>query len=343
MMSIPGASPQPAAEPALLLTREDVSRLLTMDDCIAAVEQAFRLYGDAAVPPPGILGTHVEGGGFHIKAGVMPFEGRRFYAAKTNANFPGNPAKHALPTIQGVVLLFDAERGTPLAIMDSIEITALRTGAATGVAAKYLARKDSRTATIIGCGVQGRYQTMALLAVLPLQTVYFYDVDPSRSRALAAEMAAKKRSVRLEAVDAFAHVARASDAIVTCTTSTTPFLRPEHVRAGAFLAAVGADSEHKQELDSKLLAANRIVPDVVQQAATIGELHHAIEAGLLAADSVGADLGQVVAGKKPGRASDAEVIIFDSTGMGLQDVAAACAVYRKAQGSTATSRIALNS
>ena len=314
-----------------------------MQDCIAAVEQAFRLYGEQSVPAPGILGTHVEGGGFHIKAGVMPFDGRLYYAAKTNANFPRNPALHSLPTIQGVVLLFDAERGTPLAIMDSIEITALRTGAATAVAAKYLARKDAKTATVIGCGTQGRVQTLALLAVLPLETVHLFDIDAAKSSALAAELAEEAPSVRFQPVNSLAEAARSSDVIVTCTTSTKPFLFSEHVRAGTFIAAVGADSEHKQELDVRLLAAHRVVPDVTQQAATIGELHHALEGGLLKQDAIVADLGQIVAGKHRGRRSDDEVVIFDSTGMGLQDVAAACAVYARARHATAATRVGLNS
>ena len=342
-MTMPAPSRRTTPDPVLVLTREDVARLLTIEDCIVAVEQAFRLYAEGAVPPPGILATHVDHGGFHIKAGVMPIGGRLFYAAKANANFPGNPAKRGLPTIQGVVLLFDAEQGTPLAILDSIEITSLRTGAATAVAAKYLARKDSKVATVIGCGTQGRVQTAALLAVLGLDTVYVHDVDPSRSAAMAAEMRGTKPSVRFEAVNAFPEATRKSDVVVTCTTASEPFLLPEHVKPGAFVAAVGADSEHKQELDARLLAANRVVPDVTQQAATIGELHHAVDSGLMKIEDIAADLGQVVAARQPGRKSDAEIIIFDSTGMGLQDVAAACAVYRKAKDAPQLARITLNS
>ena len=342
-MSMPAQSRRSTADAVLLLTREDVARLLTIEDCITAVEQAFRLFAEATVPPPGILATHVDHGGFHIKAGVMPVGGRLFYAAKANANFPANPTRHGLPTIQGAVLLFDAERGTPLAILDSIEITSLRTGAATAVAAKYLARKDSKIATVIGCGAQGRVQTAALLAVLGLKTVYAYDVDPTRSAAMAAEMQAKTPAVRFEAVDAFPEATRKSDVVVTCTTSTKPFLLPEHVRRGTFIAAVGADNEHKQELDARLLASHRVVPDVTQQAATIGELHHALDTGTIKLEDIAADLGQVVCGRQPGRTSDDEIIIFDSTGMGLQDVAAACAVYRKAKDASHVTRITLNS
>src|SRR5436309_2829688 len=112
----------------LLLTRKDVSELLTLNDCVQAVEQAFRLHGEGRAPAPGVLGIHAQGGGFHIKTGILPL-GRNYFAAKANANFPSNPAR-GLPTIQGIILLFDADSGQILAVMDSMEITILRTGAA---------------------------------------------------------------------------------------------------------------------------------------------------------------------------------------------------------------------
>src|SRR5216683_1682156 len=133
-----------------ILTRDDVCQLLTIDDCIDVVETVFRRFGEGSIAPPASLGIHVEGGGFHVKAAAID----RTFAAKINANFPGNPAAHGLPTIQGVIIVSDAGRGTPLAIMDSIEITTLRTAAATAVAAKYLAKRDAAVATICGCGVQ---------------------------------------------------------------------------------------------------------------------------------------------------------------------------------------------
>jgi alanine dehydrogenase len=159
----------------LLLTRGDVAALLTLDECIAAVEHAFALQAEGKALGPGVLGLHVPGGGFHVKAAGLRLS--RFYvAAKLNANFPDNPAR-GLPTIQGVVVLSDGETGQPLALMDSMEITALRTGAATAVAARHLARPDARVATIIGCGRQGRIQLAALARVRKLERVYAVDRD----------------------------------------------------------------------------------------------------------------------------------------------------------------------
>src|SRR3982751_1262491 len=135
----------------LILSRRDVASLLSIDDCTLAVEQVFKMHGEGKTSPPGVLGIHARDGGFHIKAGLLELD-RTYFAAKTNANFPQNVKRFGLPLIQGVIVLCDGENGYPLALMDSIEITIQRTGAATAVAAKYLARSDSKIATVCGCG-----------------------------------------------------------------------------------------------------------------------------------------------------------------------------------------------
>jgi ornithine cyclodeaminase/alanine dehydrogenase-like protein (mu-crystallin family) len=302
---------------ALLLARAEVERLLTPDACIAAVEDAFREFALGRVPSPGILGMHAANGGFHVKAGFL----QGYFAAKINANFPGNTD---LPTIQGAVILFDAANGRPLAIMDSISITAIRTAAASAVAAKYLARRECDTLLICGCGGQAAYQVQALLRVRSPRRILAYDLDRQRAERLAAQFDASVAQNPCEA-------AQASDIIVTCTTATRHFLTHEMVRPGTFIAAVGADNEHKQEIEPALLAQAKVVTDLTGQAACIGDLHHAVEAGVMSAADVHAELGEVVAGRKPGRTRDDEVIVFDSTGTGLQDVAAAIAVYKQAK------------
>lgn len=314
--------------PALLLTRSDVADLLDLDTCIAAVEEAFRLHGtgDAVT---GVLGIHVPGGGFHTKAGTLRLR-RPYFAVKTNANFPNNPAKHGLPTIQGVIVLADAEVGTPLAILDSMEITTLRTGAATAVAAKYLARPDARTAAIIGCGNQGWVQLRALRRVRPLTAVRVYDRDRSRAEELARVLA-PELGLKIDIANDPAAAARNSDIVVTCTSAQQPILGLADVAPGTFVAAVGADSPEKQEIAPALLAASRVVVDVLDQAATLGDLHHAIAAGVMTRGDV-TELGQIVAGRAapaPSREGN-DATVFDSTGMALQDVAAAAAVYERA-------------
>jgi alanine dehydrogenase len=270
----------------------------------------------------------VPGGGFHVKAALLPGP-RSYFAAKVNGNFPDNPRRSGLPSIQGLIVLCDGENGRPLAVMDSIEITILRTGAATAVAAKYLARPASRVATICGCGNQGRVQLRAIARVLQLERVFAFDADERRARELAEELSSELR-VPIAAVTDLAQAVSRSDVCVTCTPSRAPLLRPEDVRPGTFIAAVGADSSEKQELDPAILASAKVVVDVLEQCAAIGELHHALNAGLMQRAGVHAELAEVVSGSKPGRTSDQEVVVFDSTGTALQDVAAAVAVHEKA-------------
>jgi len=317
----------------LLLTPREVRELLTVDECISAVEQAFRVYGEGKTGPPAMLSVHLPEGAFHVKAGTLDF-GASYFAAKVNGNFPGNGSRFGLPTIQGVIVLCDAEKGRPLSIMDSRDVTSIRTAAATAVAAKYLARGDSRTVTICGCGVQGRVQLDALLRVCHrLDTVLAYDKDRQTALQFVQELKDQKSNAKISAIAVpdLAAAVRQSDICVTCTPSQEPVLGPGDVRGGTFIAAVGADNPHKQELHPALMAKSKIVCDILEQCATIGDLHHALDAGVVRRSDVHADLGEIVAGKKPGRASKDEITIFDSTGMALEDVAAAAIVYEKAQ------------
>jgi alanine dehydrogenase len=322
----------------LLLTGHDVRQSLSIDECIVAVETAFRLHGEGKTAQPGVLGIHVANGGFHIKAGVLALR-RSYFAAKVNGNFPANGVRGDLPTIQGVIVLADAENGCALAVMDSAEITALRTAAATAVAAKYLARKNSRVATICGCGVQGAFQLRALCRVLKIDQAFACDRDFEKAKEFSEQLA-PDLGIEIKAVPDINRAVRQSDVCITCTTSRRYFLRRDDVKAGTLVAAVGADNPEKQEIDPELMASSKIVTDILEQCATIGDLHHALQAGMVALEDVHAELGEVVAGKKRARTSDREVIVFDSTGMALQDVAAAAAVYERAM--LAKSGMALN-
>jgi alanine dehydrogenase len=288
----------------LALSRADVLELLTLPDCIDGVERAFRLHAEGKTLGPGVLGIHAQDGGFHIKAAGLLGE-RNYFAAKTNANFSDNRRRFGLPTIQGAVLLADASNGTLLAVMDSGSVTALRTGAATAVAAKYLARRDARTVTIVGCGVQGEIQLASIAAVLPLGAARVYDLDHARAKDLA-DRAAARLDLDVEAVTDLPRALLESDVCVTCTPSRRAFVKASDIAAGTFIAAVGADNPTKQEIEVDLLASATLVVDVLEQCAEIGELHHALAAGVMSRTQVHAELGDVVAGRKPGRTSNDE-------------------------------------
>ena len=301
-----------------MLTRADLQAVLTPEDCLAAVEEAFRAYGEGRTAPAKSLGFHATAGTFHIKAAMADV-----FAAKINANFPGNRSAYALPTIQGVIVVMDMERGTPLAILDSAFITTLRTAAATAVAARHLSRSAAATATIIGCGTQGRASLESLRRVRPIRKAYAYDVDENAARRFAQEMDAR-------AVTSADAAIADSDIVVTCTTARAPIIHARHLHPGLFIAAVGADNPEKQELAPDVLRHSRVVVDILEQAATMGDLHHALDAGLMAREDVHGELADVICGRVRGRERDDEVFVFDSTGTALQDVAVASLVYTRA-------------
>jgi len=311
----------------LLLARSDISNLLQFDQYVDAVERAFLLRAKTDAVEAGMMHMHSGKGAFHIKAGVLGLD-QRFFALKANGNFLGNVKQFGIPNTHGTILLSDGETGYPLAIMDSREITIKRTGAATAVAAKYHARPGSSTATVCGCGTQGRIQLQALAHTLPLKKAYALSRNVGHARDFAIELS-EKLNIPVIPTEDLAAALRDSDVCVTCTRSTHYFVHKRDVPPGMFIAAVGSDSPEKQELDPELIRSCTVVVDLLEQAAAVGELHHALEHGM-SLEEVHAELGQVVAATKPGRTSSDEIIVFDSTGAAFEDVAAAAAVYEKA-------------
>lgn len=315
-------------ESALLFNRSDVRELLSLAECIDAVEKVFRQQGEGKIAPPGILGVRTQCGGLHVKTACLS-GAKNYVVAKLNTNFPQNYARFGKPTIQGVIVLYDADNGQLLAVLDSIEITTERTAAATAVAAKFLARKNSSVATICGCGAQGRAQIRALSLTLPLRKVFAFDVEPNASFRLAAELS-REFQIDIEPVCSLPGAIRSSDVVVTCTPATEFFVNKNDIAAGTFIAAVGADDSHKQEIDPALISSAKVVADSLEQVCAIGDAHHSIAAGLMRKENIYADLAEVVAGRKPGRIDADEITIFDSTGVAIEDAAAATLVYEKA-------------
>ena len=323
-----------AAAPAIILSRSDVAALMTPADYLEAVEAGFRAFHDGAASSPSPWHIQGRGGGFHAKGASLHLD-RLYVALKLNGNFPGNPASNGLPTIQGAILLCDGESGSPLAIMDSIEVTVRRTAAATALAAQHLARPDSTSVLVCGCGEQARAQLDALCEVLPLQRAFAWDLDRSRAERLSSG------ELKMEVADDLSAAAAQSDVIVTCTTATEPFLTAEMVRPGTFIAAVGADAPHKSELDPALLPKAEVVVDSLDQCTAMGDLHHAIDAGVMTIADVRAELAELVAGSSQGRTDDGQITLFDSTGVAVQDVASAVRIYQRALASGAGQAVAL--
>jgi ornithine cyclodeaminase/alanine dehydrogenase-like protein (mu-crystallin family) len=312
----------------LLLDSSDIAALLSPADSLAAVERAFRATREGGAHAPQPMAIEAIDGAFHVKGAFLAGE-RAYVAVKINGNFPLNPDRTGLPTIQGALFLCDAMNGAPLAIMDSIEITLLRTAAASALAAKLLARPDSSILAICGCGVQGYAHARALSEIFQFEQAFAWDKDGARAAALAADMTAQL-GIAFAAAPSLHEATSAADIVVTCTTARSPFLAETHVKPGAFIAAVGADNPAKSEIAPSLMAHARIVVDSLEQCLVMGDLHHAVAAGAVHREDAYAQLADVLIGAAAGRTSSDDVIVFDSTGIAIQDVTSAALVYERA-------------
>jgi ornithine cyclodeaminase/alanine dehydrogenase-like protein (mu-crystallin family) len=313
----------------LVLSASDVIRLLDIRGCIDAIARILCAHEAGRSRGPVSTGLTLPHGSVHAKAAAVEFQERLYVAVKANVNLPGNATRSGRPTIQGALILLDGDTGQPLAVMDSIALTSIRTAAAAALAATHLSLESAHTITIVGCGEQGEAQLRAMSVVRDLRRVLVIDSDTGKAEAFASRMAGQL-GLRIEPTTDLAAAIRASDLCVTCTTSQSPLLHREHLHPGLFVAAVGADNPAKQEIDAAAMASSRVVVDSLAACAASGDLHHAIEAGAMSERMVHAELSAIVAGRAPGRVSRNEVFVFDSTGTALQDAAAAIVVYDRA-------------
>lgn len=313
------------------LSRSDVESLLTMRDCIDAVERAFKEYGEGRVQMPHrIYLDFVRFDGF---AGIMPcyLKETNIAGLKLVTHHTNNPKRYTLPTLLGTIILINPENGRPLAIMDGTWITALRTGAAGAVGIKYLARSDIETVGIVGTGVQGRAQLMGINEVRGIKRVKVYGRVRAHSEAYSEEMR-RKLGLDISAVDTIKMVVKDADIVVTCTPSTEPFLRDEWVKEGMHINAIGADYGPKREIYPEVFKkATKFVVDHRIQSTSVAEMRIPISEGVITEEDIYADIGEIVSGKKPGRESDDEITIFKSTGIAVQDMSTALLVYKLAE------------
>jgi ornithine cyclodeaminase/alanine dehydrogenase-like protein (mu-crystallin family) len=309
------------ASDVLIITRSDVQQVMSEPDWLEAAERAFRAAATGMAITPHPLHIGLAHGGFHAKGASIDLD-RTYVAVKVNGNFPDNPAELGLPTIQGAIILADGSNGVLLAILDSAEVTLRRTAAASALAAKLLANPSSTTLLICGCGEQGRAHVMALRQVLPIERLLLWDRDGERAEQLA-DRAGGNVAHDLKAA------ASQADVIACCTSARSSYLEAEMVRPGTFVAAVGADNAQKSEVAPKLMAKAIVITDSTHQCAAFGDLRHAIDAGLMTATDVHAELADALSEPGWGRRSTNEIIVFDSTGIGLLDATASAAIYER--------------
>jgi alanine dehydrogenase len=315
----------------LLLTRADVQSLLTMPDAMTAVEEAFRELALGTVDMPQRPTIRVPE--HHGVALFMPARigGIGALGMKVVTVYPDNPSQHGKPTVMGLILINDPATGEVVAIMDGGYITAMRTGAVSGVATKYMARADASVAGIFGAGVQARAQILALAEARALSRAVVYDVVPEQRERFAAEMGGLL-GIPVQAVGEARAAVEGCDIIAAATTASEPIFDGHWVAPGTHVNGIGSHAPHMRELDTTLVQRARIIVDLQSAAlAEAGDLMIPINEGAITVDHIAGELGAVVAGQVPGRTSDDEITLFKSEGLAIQDVAVAAKVYALAR------------
>jgi len=312
----------------LLLTSREIRSLLTIEECLKAVEESFRAQGRKRVLLPEKIYLTLPDGISDFRAMPALIEGVPFACGVKWVNVHPKNRKRGLPTVMALILLNDPSSGFPLAVMDGTVITQMRTGAAGAIAARVLARRNSRTLGLIGCGTQAETQLSFLLKRFPLKQVFFWGPTEANRREFLHRMKTQKRLLRPS--PSIEEVARSSDILTTVTPSRRPLVKAAWVRPGTHINAIGADAKGKEELDPILLKRSRVIVDHVAQSCHSGELNVPFSKGLITKRDIDATLGEIVAGTKEGRRFPEEITVFDATGLAIQDVAVASRVYRKA-------------
>lgn len=306
--------------------------LLPMTEVVKCVEKAYNLYSSDKAGLWPVIFHEFEPGirDMDIKSGYL--EGAGLFGLKIVGYAADNPMKLNAPALSGLVMVMSIETGQPLGLVDGMTITNLRTGAAGAVGAKWLARRNSKKALILGTGAQGRAQLEGLITVLPeLDSVTAASVDPEMDRIYVEEMSVRFPGLSIRSVpwEKIGEPASISDIIVTCTPSREGFLKKEWIRPGTHINAIGADMTLKQEVEPSLVASAFLFVDSKTQTLHHGESHHAFEQGLIREESV-TEIGKVLAGESQGRRSEKDITLFDATGMALQDIITAELALRMA-------------
>ncbi|HUG61492.1 MAG TPA: ectoine utilization protein EutC [Methylomirabilota bacterium] len=307
-----------------ILTQADLRTLVPLDlAAVDCVERAFAALAGGGVVMPPILSLRIAeaNGEVDVKTAYVP--GFDAFALKISPGFFDNP-RLGLPSLNGLMVLLSARTGlTEALLLDNGYLTDVRTAAAGAVAARHLSRPDAKVAGIFGAGVQARLQLEALTLVRPIERARIWARDGGRARGAARELT-DRLGIPVEAVDHPAAVARGADVLVTTTPATAPIVHAGWLEPGQHLTAMGSDADHKNEIDpAALVAADLYVPDSLAQTRELGELHHAIRAGLIAPDASFAELGAIATGRAPGRPGPEAITIADLTGTGVQDTAIA--------------------
>lgn len=310
----------------VFLTDSKIRELITIPEALRISEQAFKAHGQNKVQMPAKIYLHLNNYRGDFRAMPAYLEKPQACGIKWVNVHPENK-KHGLPSVMALIILNDPKTGIPLAVMEGTFITNLRTGAAGGIAAKYLARKDSSRIALIGCGAQAQTQLMALNEIFNIKTVFLYDCLKNQTTVFLKKT--RHLGLKMTVSGSIQDCVREADIVVTTTPSHRPILKAQWINKGTHINAIGADAPGKEELEAPLLKRAKIVVDDIAQACHSGEINVPIAKGIFKSKDIHASLGEIIAGRKKGRTSPEEITIFDSTGLAILDIAAADYVYRK--------------
>ena len=320
------------------ISAEEVRKNLSMEDAIQCTENVYKLKSqDKTVVWPTVFYEFDPGhADMDIKSGYLPEQ--HIFGHKTVAFMEANVQK-GLPDLVGLIAVFSSETGMPLGLVDGSSVTGMRTGAAGAIGAKYLARKNSQNALIVGTGNQAPFQIAALLKVFPtLETIRIANPHnaghatafASKIRAmLQTDFAIEAASVTFEGVSDLKEAVSDSDIIITITPSHTPLILKEWVKPGTHFSCIGADMAGKEEIDSQIFEDAIVFVDDLEHCRNAGEIEIPLKQGTLSEDRIGGELGDLILGKAAGRKSDTDITVFDSTGMALLDLAVADFLLKK--------------
>lgn len=314
----------------LLLNKTQVARLLTWEDVIPAVEDAFRAYCAGRVLQPDIMSIQIpeRNGEIDFKACYARDTG--LISMKGASGFWRNEAERGLPNSLGLLCLFDGETGAPVCLMDGSLITGMRTGAAGAVSAKLLAREDSRTLGIIGAGNQGRMQAAAITRVREIEQILIWDRSPEAACRYAEEVSAQL-AIPVTACVRAEEAVRPADIVVTATPGTAAIVEADWVQPGTHIAAIGADMAGKRELEPQLFRNAKVVCDSTAQCVARGETQNALRERVITPGDIHCQLGEILLGDKAERENEREITIFDATGLAAQDNFTAAKIYAAAR------------
>lgn len=314
----------------LIFTEEELKKHIQLNaTAITIVEEGFTKLANHEVTMPPIMRVDVHDHNGEVDVKTAYIKGKELFAIKVSSGFFDN-VKLGLPSGNGLMMLLSTKTGIPEAILlDNGYLTEVRTAAAGAIAAKYLAMKKVTTVGVIGAGSQARFQLKALMLVRDFKKVLVYARATDRAQKYAEELSAEL-GIDVEVADSAEMVVRSSEMVITTTPATEPLIKADWLHPGQHITAMGSDAEHKQELEATILAkADKLVCDTKAQCARLGELHHALETGVLTEDTPIIELGDLTAKKVPGREHEDEITVCDLTGAGVQDTAIALFAYEE--------------